>query len=266
MSYRCYLPSAPLSNFVRCYWTFCSDKAQLGRKFHIVPDGCANLIVCLRGRYRQYDADGRSFLQPKRFVIGQLTRPLLIEPVGDTQIFAVRFLPYGLAPLITLPLNTLQDCALPITQVLALGEDELSGIESLADTETQIAQMEQMLIRLAVGRQVNGVAKGAVDAIMTGSYVDVETLCQSHHLQRRKLERLFAQEIGISPKQFMSILRVQSTLWNLLDEPDRAFEYLDGVNDYYDQAHFIKSFKRLTQLTPSAFGHDEIQKKLFYVR
>jgi hypothetical protein len=46
----------------------------------------------------QYLKDGSTIIQPRCFVMGQLIQPE-IEPMGETDVFSVRFYPDGFTPL-----------------------------------------------------------------------------------------------------------------------------------------------------------------------
>lgn len=64
------------------------------------------------------------------------------------------------------------------------------------------------------------------------------------------LEKRFRQIAGCSPKKFASIVRFQSVITALENDNTAAAEYLLG---FYDQAYFIKDFKRYTDLTPEKY-------------
>jgi AraC-like DNA-binding protein len=57
--------------------------------------------------------------------------------------------------------------------------------------------------------------------------------------------------IGISPAAFTSVIRFNKSLELVLNTTQSltAIAYDCG---YYDQAHFIKEFKKFTDITPSA--------------
>lgn len=64
-------------------------------------------------------------------------------------------------------------------------------------------------------------------------------------------EKRFRRVVGASPKKFATIVRFQSLLEQYPLVKDAAeLGYLAG---YYDQAHFIKDFKRFTGCTPEQF-------------
>lgn len=67
---------------------------------------------------------------------------------------------------------------------------------------------------------------------------DIETLTG---YTRRQLQRIFRQQTGLAPRDFLKILRFQQALDN-------------GTSDIYtDQSHLIREFKRITGSTPTSF-------------
>jgi len=75
MHYQTFEPSNELSAIVKCYWTLDSLNNNTDRQT-VVPDGCMEMIFHYGDLYKQYLDNGGSILQPRSFVIGQLTRPL----------------------------------------------------------------------------------------------------------------------------------------------------------------------------------------------
>ena len=95
MNYQTFDPNQDLTPLIKCYWTLESSKNATQEKQTIILDGCIEMIFHYGDLYRQYTENGRSTIQPKCFVIGQMTRPLEIEATGKTGIFSVRFHPNG---------------------------------------------------------------------------------------------------------------------------------------------------------------------------
>ncbi len=67
----------------------------------------------------------------------------------------------------------------------------------------------------------------------------------------RRMERLFQQHMGISPKSFASLVRYQ-LLWQEIASVPR-FSVLDAVDrfGYTDQAHLLNDFRRRHLMTPA---------------
>ena len=81
--------------------------------------------------------------------------------------------------------------------------------------------------------------------------VSVVELCNSFDVTRRKLERTFNDILGISPYGYTNIIRANNVLSKLANGNSLLQTALEF--GYYDQAHFIKDFKRIIGCPPKAY-------------
>lgn len=72
-------------------------------------------------------------------------------------------------------------------------------------------------------------------------------------IQRRKLERAFRLETGLSPGQLSRILRVKMARGLLRNRPDLSLSHIAQVCDYFDHPHFVREFSRVTHQTPGQY-------------
>jgi AraC-like DNA-binding protein len=265
MRYQTYPPAANLAGLIDCYWTLEDAPDNVATKQTIVPDGRMEMIFHLGDPYRQYLPDGTSLIQPRSFVIGQLTRPLTIEPTGMTNIFSVRFQHEGFLPWSTRPLKDLENRAVALEELF--GENGLTleqQINAAPATGQRIALIEEFLSeRIASIDKIVGMA---VDTILgTNGQISVKDICTPLPIDRRQLERRFSASVGLSPKQLGKIIRLQSVTKKILDGNFSSFTELAYEGDYYDQAHFIRDFKEFTGYTPGEFYGDNFRMSaLFY--
>src|ERR1700741_5497250 len=89
-------PKPPLSSFVECFWTLESEVSSTQPE-RILPDGCVELILNFGAQFSQHDQDHLK-LQPRSFLVGQMTGPILISPPGPVQLLGIRFHPGGAGP------------------------------------------------------------------------------------------------------------------------------------------------------------------------
>jgi AraC-like DNA-binding protein len=89
-----------------------------------------------------------------------------------------------------------------------------------------------------------------------GRFDRIETLPDDIHIGLRQLERGFRASIGLTPKKYMRLARLNEVHRRL--EAGEALRLTDVAYDsgYADQAHFIRDFKRLMGATPSVFRRD----------
>lgn len=268
MNYQTFEPSQDLTTLIKCYWTLESPREEITEKQTIVPDGCMEMIFHHGDPYRQYTEYGSSIIQPKCFVIGQLTRPLEIEPTGETGIFSVRFHPNGFLPFATIPIKEMENTAVPLQKLFGKDgqniEEKILGADSISE---KIKSIENFLFaRLTDSETIDRIVESTVETILTANgQLSVNELSEQLNINRRQLVRKFSSAIGLSPKQLSKTVRLQATLKMLLNKKFTSLSALAYESDYYDQAHFIRDFKELTGYTPKEFyGSNLKMSSLFY--
>ncbi|MDH4071359.1 MAG: helix-turn-helix transcriptional regulator [Ignavibacteria bacterium] len=268
MQYRTFEPSKDLAALVKCYWTLESPKEDNPPRQRIVPDGCMEMIFHYGDLYRQYTNETNSIIQPRCFVIGQLTRPLEIQPTGATGIFSVRFHPEGFTPFATRPVKELENRAVALEQLFGKeGADLGHNTVNASTTPGRIDIVERFLTtRLTDTRTIDRVVQSTVETILTANgRISVDELSEQVRVNRRQLERRFSSAIGLSPKQLSKTIRLQAALRLLANGKFSSLTTLAHEGEYYDQAHFIKDFREFTGLTPKEFYSEHLtMSSLFY--
>lgn len=267
MDHKTFEPRKDLASLVKCYWTLEAPKGQTPQSNTIVPDGCIKMIFHYGDIYKHHLDDQVSADLPRCFVIGQLTKPYVVEATGITGTFFVCFHPNGFLPFATSPIKDMENTAVSLDILFANEGQRLADLVLKAKTtQERIKYAEDFLLKKLTNTDtVNQIVKSTVDTILTanGQY-SVDVLSKQNNTSRRQLSRKFSSDIGLSPKQLSKIIRIQATLKMLLTEnisklTDAAYE-----NEYYDQAHFIREFKEFTGLTPKEFYGSDLKMSLIF--
>ena len=79
----------------------------------------------------------------------------------------------------------------------------------------------------------------------------IEEIAQKYSFTRQYINKLFSKHIGKTPSEYRKICRFR----NALNEVKKVknLTHLSHNNLFYDQAHFIKDFKALTNTNPTSF-------------
>ncbi|GJM27703.1 MAG: AraC family transcriptional regulator [Cyclobacteriaceae bacterium] len=268
MDYKTFEPRQELSPLVKCYWTLVSPKEENPEKQTIVPDGCIEMIFHYGDLFYQYSGTGERVIQPRCFVIGQLTRPLEIQPTGETGVFSVRFHPGGFMPYATIPIKEMENNAVPLETLFGPDGKEISEKILNAKTTKQRVDLVEVFLtkRLTDDETKDRIIKSTVETILTANgQLPIDQLSRQLNINLRQLERKFSLAIGLSPKQLSKTVRLQASLKMLLNNQFTSLTALAYEGNYYDQAHFIKDFKELTGFTPKEFYKDNFaMSKRFY--
>ncbi len=64
---------------------------------------------------------------------------------------------------------------------------------------------------------------------------------------------LFRQQVGVSPKQYLKIMRFQKAICAIEKNKFIPWSQIAVESGYYDQAHFIQDFKYFSGFTPGEY-------------
>jgi AraC-like DNA-binding protein len=264
---KTYEPNIELTEFVKRYWTLDGEKENIPLKNTIVPDGTMKLIFHYGDTYKHHSQNGEITILPKCFLIGQLTKPYVIEPIGITGSFVVQFKPNGFLPFSTIPIKEMENKAISLD--ILFGEDGKKLGEQILNadaTSERIQIIETFLFKQLVKKKtIDSIVNSTVETIFKrNGQFSVNEFSNNNKISRRQLARKFSSSIGLSPKQLAKTIRIQTTLKVLLNEEITSLTDLAYENEYFDQAHFIKEFKEFTGLTPKEFFGDSLKMSLIF--
>ena len=92
-----------------------------------------------------------------------------------------------------------------------------------------------------------------IHLINNSSQTNIKTLADIACLSEKQFSRIFTENIGTTPKDFMRIVRLQRTLSVLQRNPGIGFAQLSYECGYTDQSHMIKEFKLFSGFTPKEY-------------
>jgi AraC-like DNA-binding protein len=135
--------------------------------------------------------------------------------------------------------------------VLSLLEDRLGYAEN---NSGRIAVAEAFLLQQLAGRSTaaDSLVMAALQKIhQHQGNLSIKQLTASLYSSPDAFEKHFRKVVGTTPKQFASLVRMQSVIQHRSLLPGLTSLALDA--GYFDQSHFNKAFKQFTGLTPSDF-------------
>lgn len=119
------------------------------------------------------------------------------------------------------------------------------------------------IIELYLGRLIEKVKKKQhpVDQIsmlmmQTESY-SLDFFIKQSFLCHRQFDRKFLERVGISPKQFLQVIRFDKAFRMKNRYPEKDWLTIALHCGYYDYQHLVKDYKEFTGYTPCAFADIE---------
>jgi AraC-like DNA-binding protein len=249
MRYAEYQPSPRLARLVERFWFL--EGAATGAADAIIPDGRIELIFHYSGAFWRHTDAGLSLRQPEALLVGQMTGPVILTPEGQAGVAAIRLRSAAARTLLGFSLRDVAgqfvDLAGILPSTAALGQ----RLSEAADDRTRVAALEQWLADNACPSPRADV-EAAVQAILDSSgRTSIDALAAYTGLGVRRLERQFQDDVGLTPKTFARIVRLQAAL--RLVRAGRPLSDVALESGYYDQAHMTRDFRQLAAISPAAW-------------
>lgn len=234
-----YLPAADLAPFVEHYWTVEWDLAEPNvvetlphPSVHIVLEpGLAQVTGVATTRFRR-----------------------LLE--GKSRVFGVKFRPGGFRPFVMLQVSTYSDNTVALSAVVGSVAEALDQqVLRHTDHHAAVGAIEAFLRALhPVPDQTAEFTARITSLIATERRITkVEQITKECGIGMRRLQRLFDEYVGVSPKWVIQRYRLHEAVERIAatNEPLWADMALDL--GYADQAHFIRDFKTLVGMPPAEY-------------
>lgn len=175
---------------------------------------------------------------------------------GHIELLGVRFQEGGAYPFLGVPLHELRN-ELGLLDVL--DRRQLLGLyarlRETAVLSDRINLLNQWLIeRLELGEERSVLIPPSLALLRAqGGQLPIPELAQQVAVSQRQLERLFRFQVGITPKQYAQLVRVETARLALKQLHRQTTTCLAIELGFFDQAHFIREFRAVVGVTPFAY-------------
>jgi AraC-like DNA-binding protein len=189
---------------------------------------------------------------------GLITSPgsITFQPHTPLEGFVVAFLPHGFADLFRYDASTVVD-QLPDFSSLFREEEEFlyNKMAAAPDFESMVEVANSFfLARLPAVDNSRQMIEAVERIVNSNGLIDVKQLANEVNMSLKTLERHFRTRVGVSPKMYARFKRFHYALRLLNDPVPKSWLDIAHECGYYDQAHFIKEFRRFTNRNPSSFS------------
>jgi AraC-like DNA-binding protein len=256
--YAEHLPTPALAPYVRCIWRLRAPAGVMTAPEPVIPDGRVELILNFADPFVRH-VDGRVEAQSSAIVAGQITRATTIAATGRVDVWGIRFHPWGAAPFLGASGDELRDRFFTGEELCASITHAMPRIAECEGDAPQLdAIMRTLNSRLARARQVGDVAH-RLTSLSTQSHEPLTTRALAAHvgLSARRVQSIFRNDVGLSPKQLLRISRLQRALALHRSNGTLSWSAIAARAGYYDHAHFTHDCNDIAGAAPSQlFGVD----------
>jgi AraC-like DNA-binding protein len=248
-----FFPSEKLRPYVKSYTLITIDRDLTDEVFY--PSGYVDLVINISEGSATTIIDGRSRKTPGVEVLGHLTLPSRLTVSRGTSVLIARIYPYASSLFFTDSMSELTNYA---TDAYGIFSGEVNDFYySLMEADSlaqKVGALDRFLTRKLVKneklyRKSNVIQQVCGHIFSKGDVFDSKALSKSFGLSERYIEKLFVGMVGITPSAFFSVYRFNKSLEFVLSSNLKLTSIAYDCG-YYDQAHFIKEFKKFTGITP----------------
>ncbi len=245
-------PSVELRPYVQSFWSFRRAAPLLTfREEYMHPRGGFGVVFNFGD---PVFLDGRLVNEPL-FLDGANTLSRKMGFVGRVDMVGIRFQEGGAYPFFGVPLHELRDA---FTLLDVLDRRQLLRLHAQLAETAVLAHRFQLLdqwlvVRLAQGQARSLLIPPSLARLQTrAGQLPIPQLAEELAVSQRQLERLFQLQVGMTPKQYARLVRVETARLALKQHTETTTRLAVDLG-FYDQAHFIREFRSVIGMTPTAY-------------
>lgn len=249
-SYREYEPCEALKPYVRCFWgsrrPYREEKGEYGVST-VIPDTCMDIIfdVNFTDNYINSSFCGindSSFHSDRK-----------VEKSCVVSTFAVRFYAWSAVFFAEESMSGVKNGFFDADSHFSSIRKEIAPLLfDITSINERIPLVETVLMRhLKPERKDRIVTEAVGEMLRYRGNLRMDKLAGEIHVSNRQIERVFKENMGVSPKTLSSLIRYQYVWREALFR--RNFQMQDAVGKfgYTDQSHLLREFKKYHSLSIS---------------
>jgi len=243
LNYTEFKPSRNQNTNIALFYQF-QTKKEITTHLSLVPDGCFDFLICC---------------DPNKLDAFLWTSPLFRtehpELLNDCTYFGIRFYPEQTIIHLNNPLHELIGKLIPLNEVFSFPMPIVEQIAECTYFQQRISSFEKFIrsFQLIQSLNLNMVEYAVQQIYRSKGTISIKDLSRDIGFTEQYIRRKFSEKIGFSPKQFSRIVQFQNVIEDFLLMANTSTQDIIYDIGFYDQAHFIKVFKQMTNFTPKQY-------------
>lgn len=260
ISVREYKPVDRLKPFVKFFWQgeFNRHGSSILRQ-KVIPNGYVEMIIHLSSLHCDLFSGNNWGQSPEYTIIGLYTKPYDVHFRDLVNVFGIRFKPEGFYNIFGVPAAEFSEKFEDMEDLAGTAFGEFcEKIRETGNIAGRLMLAEKYLLKNLDKKKLymDYVNRAAEIIRRNNGFIRIEDLAGEVFISIRQLEREFKRKIGISPKFYMRINRLNEVQRQLEEQDQLDLTEITYACGYADQAHFIRDFRSLTGQKPTFFVRD----------
>lgn len=235
-------PAQDLADFIEHYWIVTWDlRGQEPYLSETLPHPCVHLTI----------------EQDQSRIVGVMKGRFSILLTNRGQVFGMKFRPGAFYSFVKTPVSTFTDHETPLCEVFGEEGSTLEKALLSQEHEEAMVTLAEHFLRARLpepDENVEIIRQIVEQIIATREITRVDDVVSQLHINKRTLQRLFSQYVGVSPKWVIQRYRLHEAAERLASGEAIDWAKLALDLGYFDQAHFIKDFKIIVGKAPAEYA------------
>ncbi len=245
-------PAPPLNRLVESLW-YARGTVPYTRE-RIAPTGSTVAVFVLGDAIVQTPERGEPVETDQGFIVGPHDQPVWNEPTGETFAVGIVATSVGCRALFDLAPAPLRGTVGELGTTWPEGLGLREQLVSAADPVAMLELIDDWLQTRAVPEEPNfDRCERAVALLVENPVRPIPEVAEEVEVSHAHLDRIFGTTIGLTPRTLARLLRLRRLLERLDVREQADWASLAHEYGWYDQAHFIRDFKRHTGVTPTQY-------------
>jgi AraC-like DNA-binding protein len=219
----------------------------------IVPNGQAHLMINLaEDRFRIYDHVRHQHVTERGGAVlaGPHAQSLIIDTWQQRWLAAVQFRSGGAGHFLRMPMSEASNQVVNLECVWRHGAALRERLLDAPTPQARFAVLEEMLLE-HIDQGFDPAVAWAIGALERGMLV--EDVAAHLGLLPKTFVRRFSNKVGLTPKRFARVRRLQAVLRSIRTRPSMNWSELAIRHGYHDQPHLVHEFRELADITPCGY-------------
>ncbi|MFP3914193.1 MAG: DUF6597 domain-containing transcriptional factor [Actinomycetota bacterium] len=175
---------------------------------------------------------------------------------GRGRVLGVMFRPGGFRPFLGRSLSTITDRTLPISDVFGPEGEALARRLDLSEIDPAREEVSSFLASRAPETPTRGEEVSEIVELVQAdpSIASVSELASRLQVHPRRLQRLFAEHVGVSPRWVVQRARLHAAAEEATRRERRSWGELAAALGYSDQAHLTRRFREAMGEPPGRYA------------
>jgi AraC-like DNA-binding protein len=256
MIYQTYIPLPLLSQFIEFFW-FKEDNSSSTIQTRLLPMGTMELVINLyEDQFPLFDRQSRVQCSSTNgtMLCGPHSENFIIRDERKISLIGVHFRPGGGNAFFDLPAGELYNKIISLDELWKRRAAELrERLVQASTAKTRFRVLENFFIQLLQIPNRHPAVALALQQFQQPEIPSVSAIVDQTGFSTRHFNQLFRDQVGLTPKLFCRIQRLQQVLDMLSAKPQVDWMDIVSTCGYFDQAHFIHDFRMFTDCTPTEY-------------